>query len=110
MIFFNLEIIDIELLNKGYFFKAIVNTNSIAFFSGKIQHRNLKVGNLSYEDDYLGNAMACIIKPDRIEVRYQSDFTDSQVAEIFRNLRRYSEFIRLKDHPVSYQGRPISFF
>ena len=79
-----LETLKTELSNTGYFFKAIVNDSEIAFFSGAIQHRDMKVSNLSYEDDYKGNALACVIQPNQIQVRYHARYTDLMVTRIFR--------------------------
>ncbi len=107
MLCHNTETIDIELSNTGYFFKAIANDHAVAFFSGSIQHRDMKVGGLSYEDGYKGNALACIIKPGTIEIRYHSDFTDSEVVRIFTKILYIPKLDKLKDFTVTYQGRTL---
>ncbi|MGJ8678509.1 MAG: hypothetical protein ACSHX0_13425 [Akkermansiaceae bacterium] len=107
MIIHGLKTIELELANIGYFFKAITNDTEIAFFPGSIQHRDMKISGLSYEDDYLGNALACIIKPNQIEVRYHGRYTDAMVERIFRNILGMPEASALSKFSMTYQGRQL---
>jgi len=50
--------------------KFILNDSAIAFFSSTQQHRDFKLEGLSYEDDYRGNALAGIVSPPRVEIRF----------------------------------------
>jgi len=63
------------------------------FFSALTQHRDVKREGLSYEDDYKGNAMAVVIKPNKIEVRFHSEFDDLQVKRIFKEVLALPEMI-----------------
>ena len=101
------ETLEIELAKIGYFFKAIANSHSIVFFPGSIQHREVKLAGLSYEDDYQGNAMACIIKPGSIEIRYHADYSDAEVGRIFRQVLADPAVQGLKGFVVTYQGRSV---
>ena len=78
-----------EILNAvsqdGYFVKCVVNSNAAVFFPGSVQHRDVKREGVSYEDDYQGNAMAAVIKPNKIEVRFHSGlFRRDGEEDIFR--------------------------
>lgn len=102
-----LDTIQAELSNMGYFFKAIANESEIAFFSGAIQHRDVKISGLSYEDDYRGNALACVIQPGQIQVRYHTRYTDASVEHIFRGVLSIPEVSNLSSFSVTYQGRTL---
>ena len=71
------------------------------------EHRNQKLPGISYEDDYRGNALAAIISPKSIEVRYHRSFSDDLVKTIVTALLREPKPRQLSDRTVSYQGRPI---
>jgi len=107
MILHGIDYLNEQLVQQGYFFKALARKGEVAFFSGLIQHRDMKIGGLSYEDDYLGNALACVIKPGEIEVRYHQDYSDAVVLEIFRDLLGQAVGSGLAGFRVSYQGRML---
>ena len=102
-----METIRFLMERDGYFVKCIVNSNSVVFFPGTIQHRDMKVEGLSYEDDYLGNAMAAVIKPGKIEIRFHEHFTDEAVRIIFQSVLKDPEMIWARGFRVTYQGRNI---
>ena len=96
-----------ELENVGYFVKAIVNREGAVLFSSLIQHRDMKRNGLSYEDDYEGNALAAVIKPSKIEVRFHSAFQDDAVRDIFTELLASAEMKWASGFTVEYQGRVL---
>ena len=108
MIIHGHEILNTEIQNQGYFLKAIANTVEAAFFPGSIQHRDMKISGLSYEDDYKGNAVACVIQPGQIQVRFHKRYQDGDVERIFRKLFQMPELSMLSEFDVSYQGRPLT--
>lgn len=95
------------LTNLNYSFKAVLNEGGIAFFPTAIQHRDMKVYGLSYEDDYKGNALAAMLSPNRVEIRYHAGFTDIRVA----GPPKMSDTPQLREFARScewlYQGRCI---
>ena len=74
------------------------------FFPTAQQHRDQKAPGISYEDDYRGNALAAMLAPGRIEVRYHRDFTDLQVAHIIATLLADPRLSFLCGWRVTYQG------
>ena len=101
-----------QLANEGYFFKGLLNAQAIAFFVARIaghevQHRDVKHPELSYEDDYKGNAMALVIKPKKIEIRFHDRFSDSEVGKITKEIKELPELEFARDFQVTYQGRVI---
>jgi hypothetical protein len=101
------ELVRDELRQPGYFFKAVVNDSSAAFFSGKTEHRTVKMSGLSYEDNYEGNALAAIITEGRIEIRNHAAFSPARVGMIVGELLKCPELHCLNDFDVTYQGRKI---
>ncbi|MFI4917263.1 MAG: hypothetical protein ACIAS6_12255 [Phycisphaerales bacterium JB060] len=67
----------------------------------------MKAEGISYEDNYRGNAMAAMLKPDAIEVRYHRDFGDDDVARIIRTLFESTSLSIMSHASVTYQGRSI---
>lgn len=104
---FGEELMKEYLRQPGYFFKAILNDNGVVFFSGKTEHRTVKVPGLSYEDDYKGNAMAGVITDGRIEIRNHTGFSPGRVGGIVRELLSNPKLQALKDFNVTYQGNKL---
>lgn len=100
-----------EILNvvskDDYFVKCIVNSDAAIFFPGSVQHRDVKREGVSYEDDYRGNAMAAVVKPNKIEVRFHSHYSDETVKRIFSELLRLPELEWASGSTVEYQGRRL---
>ena len=66
--------------------KMVINEHGAVFGPVSTQHRDLKAGGISYADDYKGNALAAMLAPGKIEVRYHKAFTDEDVARLLRAL------------------------
>ena len=96
-----------ELERRKYFFKAILNANGVAFFSGKTEHRTVKLAGLSYEDDYEGNALAAIITDGRFEIRDHRDFPPSRVKRIIKTMLKREDLQKLKDFSFQYRGKKL---
>ena len=58
---------------------SIIESHCISF---------MKEDGLSYEDEYLGNALAGIIKIHLMEIRVHRDFTEERVTQIVKKLRK----------------------
>lgn len=91
----------------GYFVKCIANPTDVVFFPGSVQHRDVKVAGVSYEDDYRGNALAATLASSMIDVRFHARYDDAQVAAIFRSILSAPEVAVLAGFGVRYQGRSV---
>ena len=101
-----------ELEKEGFFVKGLLNQEAIALFPAKaggreVQHRDAKIGGLSYEDHYRGNALALVVKPGVIEIRFHDRFSDDRIREIVREVKALPELAFARDYQVTYQGRVI---
>jgi hypothetical protein len=105
-------IVDLESLtpdHPGFTAKAVLNQHGIIFLPARAQHRDSKATNISYEDDYKGNALAAMLTPGRIEIRYHKAFTDDAVADLLEALTAHPDLAFMRGWSATYQGRPISF-
>lgn len=87
--------------------KAVFNQNGALFFTVRQQHCDNKAEGVSYEDNYKGNALAAILVPGRMEIRYHRGFTDGRVSEIVRALMRDGRLKALREWRFLYQGREL---
>lgn len=88
--------------------KMVINEHGAVFGPVSTQHRDLKAGGISYADDYKGNALAAMLAPGKIEVRYHKAFTDEDVARLLRALLDEPSLGSLRDWQATYQGRPLN--
>jgi hypothetical protein len=74
------------LAGVNFSFKAVMNSSGIGFFSHRLQHRDMKFGEIgaaiSYEDDSKGNALAVIFSAGRAEIRLHRSFVRSEVERL----------------------------
>lgn len=108
MLILGLEHIQSALAKPHYEAKAVLNQHGIIFFSATRQHRDQKAEGISYEDDYDGNALAAMLYPGRIEIRYHRSYTDDDVAGIIDLMRADASLTFMGACSATYQGRPIS--
>ena len=87
--------------------KAVLNANGIIFFPVNQEHRNQSGPDISYEDNYKGNALAAMVTASRFDIRYHQDFTDSKIAALIQSLLLNPELHQLRALAFTYQGRPI---
>ena len=99
----------LETLTKQASFsaKVVLNEAGAIFFSSHLQHREQKGPEISYEDNYAGNALAAMLAPGRIEIRYHRDFTDERVARLVRALLSEPSLAFMRGWHATYQGRPV---
>ena|ERR1051326_979393 len=91
----------------GFSAEMVVNENGALFFAANLQHREQKAAGISYEDDYAGNALAAMLAPGQIEIRFHRAFSDQRVAQIIENLLAAPELYFMSNWQVAYQGRTI---
>jgi hypothetical protein len=107
MVLGGIEHLDSVMREKSGSIKMVLNERGALFFSNSEQHRSIKADGISYEDDYRGNALAAIICPGRIEIRFHKAFSDRRVATIIRTLLGQPAASLLADCAVTYQGRTL---
>ena len=91
----------------GFSAKMVFNEDGALFFASNLQHRDQKGPQISYEDNYAGNALAAMLAPGRIEIRYHQRFTDRQVAKIIETLLAEPPLGFMRGWEVTYQGRRL---
>lgn len=91
-----------------YAAKMVFNAHGAIFFPVNKEHRTQSGPDIRYADDYKGNALAAMLSPGRIEVRFHKDFTDQRVALIVSTLLDQPELSCLQGYQASYQGRALS--
>ncbi len=103
-----MKIINAEAASQhGATVKFILNDTAIIFFPATQQHRDVKIYGLSYEDDYLGNAVAGLLTDEKVEVRFHKEYPDGRIQQIWHQLRAMPELTELVSRKFYYQGREI---
>ncbi len=99
----------LEALTKqvGFSAKMVLNDAGAIFFAEHLQRREQKGPQISYEDDYAGNALAAMLGPGRIEIRYHRDFTDARVARLVGALLSELRLAFMRGWEVTYQDRTL---
>jgi len=92
----------------GFSAKMVFNEKGAIFFSVNQQHRDQKAGGISYDDNYRGNALAAMLAPQKIEIRYHKKFSDQRVATIVSSLLAQAELSFMRGWQVLYQRRKLS--
>lgn len=92
----------------GWSAKMVFNDRGAIFFSVKRQHREAKAEGISYEDNYKGNALAAMLVPGKIEIRFHKAFSDSAVTDLVRTLLTDPRLSSMSGWQVTYQGRRLS--
>ena len=88
--------------------KMVFNDQGAYIFSATRQHSEMKTAGISYEHDERGNALAARLKPDLIEIRYDSSFNNDRVTGIMRNILASPQLAVMKGWKVTYRGRPLN--
>jgi hypothetical protein len=107
MIISGLPFIQEKLTHPAFEAKCIFNDEAIAFFPVSKQHKEVKTYGLSYEDDYQGNALAAMVKPGMVEIRFHKAFTDAQIRLIWNQITAHPDAAFLQGWKVTYQGRDV---
>lgn len=94
---------------KPYFTaKMVFNAKGAICFPVTRQHQDMTGPDIRYRDNYLGNALAAMLAPNRIEIRLHMAFNDAQVATIIQSLKQQPELSFMADWQVLYQGRKLN--
>ena len=92
----------------GFFIKAVMNDCGVKFFPGHRQHRDVEAAGFSYEDECRGNALAVIVQPGKVEIRFHEKFSDGRVAGLWRAALAKPECEFMRSWRMTYQGRELS--
>lgn len=95
------------LAKPGFTGKLVFNAAGAIFFPVTKQHREMSAQGIFYQDDYKGNALAAMLAPGRIEVRYHKAFPDADVARLLTALQSQPALAPLATWSRTYQGRPV---
>lgn len=99
----------LELVTQEHFSaKMVFNGSGAILFSVKREHREQSAPGIRYCDNYKGDALAAMLSPGRIEVRYHKSFSDTRVAAVLRELLARPELEPIAGFAVTYQGRPLN--
>jgi hypothetical protein len=107
MLLSGVELLETLAKQAGFSAKMILNDAGAIFFPSHLQHREQKGPQISYEDEYAGNALAATLAPGRIEIRYHRDFTDGRVARLVSALLSEPRLAFMRGWQVTYQGRAL---
>jgi len=99
----------LSLVKEDHFSaKMVFNESGAIFFRVNQQHCDQKAEGISYEDNYKGNALAAMLAPGKVEIRYHQKFSDNRVASIMVSLLEHPRLSFMKGWQVTYQGRALS--
>ncbi len=102
-----MKVIGAELLERQASVKFVMNESAIIFFFATQQHRDVKSDGVSYEDDYRGNAVAGIVSPGRVDIRFHKSYSDERIRMLWRRVLGMGELVGRSFGTLYYQGREI---
>ena len=103
----NIEYVQKLVTQEFFSAKMVFNASGAIFFPVSQQHRDIKHATISYEDDYKGNALAAMLAPGKIEIRFQQSYSDGCVTTIVKTLLSSPELSFMAGWQVTYQGRTL---
>ena len=92
----------------GFSAKMVFNAKGAIIFPVSAEHRDQTAAGISYKDNYKGSALAAMLTPGKIEIRYHKSFTDTAVTRIVAALLAQPELAFMKTWKVVYQGRELA--
>ena len=108
MIVYGFDSISPMIEQDGYLFKMLANDNGVVFFPHTTEHRDATQPGIKYADDSLGNALAAMVKPGRIEFRFHRQFTDERVKQLVERILSLSELEFARAFVFTYQARTLT--
>ncbi len=91
----------------GFSAKMVFNDQGAIFFSTRQEHRDQIAPGISYKDNYEGNALAAMLMPGKIEIRFHREYDDRRIKQLVEKLLAADELSFMRRWAVTYQGRPI---
>lgn len=105
---YGFDLIAPMLEEHGYLFKMLVNDVGVVLFPHTTEHRDATQPGIRYVDDSVGNALAAMVMPGRIEFRYHRQFTDERVRRLVERLLMLPELSFARSFAITYQARTIT--
>ncbi|MBA2113121.1 hypothetical protein [Bremerella alba] len=99
--------IETILQEDSYLFKLLVNDHGVLLFSRDTEHEQISEPDIRFETDSVGNALAGVVKPGHIELRYHDDFGDERVRLLMQRVIELPEMAFAQSFEVVYQGRVL---
>ena len=96
-----------EISQGDFTAKMVFNEQGALIFSVRTQHSHAKAPGISYEHESAGNAVAAMLLPNKIEVRFHQRFSDERIAHLLMKLLSEPELSEMANWEITYQGRPI---
>jgi hypothetical protein len=87
--------------------KFLINETAIVFFGWGVQHQDVKLPGLNFEDHHQGNAVAGSFVEQRVDIRGHRGFSDDWVRSLWSRVRLEPELSFLREWPLYYQNRLI---
>lgn len=87
--------------------KMVINDRGAVFGPVSTQHRDLRADGIAYADAYKGNAVAAMLAPKRIELRFHQAFTDEHVTALLQTLAAQPDLAFVVTWQATYQGRRL---
>lgn len=92
----------------GYLFKMLVNDTGIVLFPHTTEHQDETRPGIQYVEESAGNALAAVVMPGRIELRFHRQFSDERVKRLVEKMLLLPELKFARTFLVTYQARPLS--
>jgi hypothetical protein len=104
-----MHVLGAELLHANHeSLKFILNDAGIIFFPATQEHRDVKTVELSYEDDYRGNAVAGLLLPGRVEIRFHRAFSPEHIRNLWSRVLTNASIAREHLGQLYYQGKELT--
>ncbi|MFC1657427.1 hypothetical protein ACFL2P_02515 [Candidatus Moduliflexota bacterium] len=87
--------------------KMVFNDRGAYVFSARFQHRDMKAPGVSYDHEGRGNALAAMLKPGLVEIRFDPRFNNDRVMGILRKLLASPGLAAMRGWKVTYKGKPL---
>jgi hypothetical protein len=88
--------------------KCLLGDAGLAIFHPAVQHAQAGFPGLSFREGAAGMAIAGMLRPGVVELRFHAGFSDSRVSELWRRVVALPGAEALRDFAVTYQGRAIA--
>lgn len=102
-----IDYIQQQIPKQAFSAKMVFNANGAIFIPVTAQHADQSGPGIQYKDNYKGNALAAMLAPGKIEIRFHRDYSDTKVATIIAELKRQPDLDFMVSWNATYQGRPL---
>ena len=82
MIVYDFDLVSAQTELEYYQFKLVANEHGVVFLPRTTEHCDAGRPNIKYADNYAGNALAAMVTPGLIKLRFHKAFSDDCVHSI----------------------------